>query len=105
MEYLISDQDHFEQGLFILRSHRAPYVPFVNNHGLVLTQRDKPSLKNRVLGLIEGSKQVLKICSFIITDQDIFDSLLQKARTTRVAIFILTQLDPSKLYSSPMFTE
>lgn len=105
MESIILTSDRFSAGVFLLNENRKEYVPFKEAKYLYLTQEDNCSLKDEIINIIKQSKKVLKICSFILTDKEVFQALLEKAKENSVAIFILTQLDQNKLYSSSMLTE
>ena len=100
MEITLKHTDIFDSGAFILNENRAPYFPFPNSSTIFLTQEDNSSLKEEILKLINESQEVLKICSFIITDKEIFDTILAKAANVNVSVFVLTQLDQSKLKNS-----
>ncbi|PSK92225.1 phospholipase D-like domain-containing protein [Taibaiella chishuiensis] len=97
MEKIIQHQDPFCSGAFILNPNQEGYVPFKDNSLIYLTQENNEGLKRQILKLIDESQFVLKICSFIITDKEVFNAILNKAKQHRTAIFILTQLDDSKL--------
>lgn len=97
MEQIIQQQDTFTSGAFILNADRQVYAPFKDNSSIYLTQENNEGIKAQILKLIDESQKVLKICSFIITDKEIFNALLNKAKQHQIAIFVLTQLDDSKL--------
>ncbi|MBX9850748.1 MAG: hypothetical protein K2X86_03215, partial [Cytophagaceae bacterium] len=100
MELNIKHTDSFASGAYILNKNRIPYSSFKECSTVFLTQENNTILKNEILKLINDSKDVLKICSFIITDKEVFDAILNKAQTTNTAIFVLTQLDQNKLINS-----
>jgi hypothetical protein len=83
----------------------APYFPFRENNSIYLTQDNNIALKAEILELIRETKEVLKICSFILTDKEIFEALLQRAKTHTIAIFVLTQLDPGKLKNTSALSD
>lgn len=97
MEKIVQQQDTFSNGAFISNVDQKAYVPFDDNSLVYLTQENNDGLKRQILKLIDESRFVLKICSFIITDKEVFNAILNKARQHSIAIFILTQLDDSKL--------
>lgn len=97
MEVNVKHTDKFSSGAYILNSNMVPYSPFKQTGSVFLTQENNNSLKEEILKLINQSKEVLKICSFIITDTEIFEAILNKVQSSNVSIFILTQLDQSKL--------
>lgn len=101
----IHNTDSFNSGAFILNKSMTNSSLFDGKGLLYLTQQNDTGIKNEILKLINESNQVLKVCSFIITDKDIFEALLEKSKNSDVAIFILTQLDPSKLINTTLLTE
>lgn len=100
MEVNIKHTDSFGSGAYILNENRTPYSAFKDCSSVFLTQENNTILKDEILKLITESKDVLKICSFIITDKEIFDAVLNKTQTSNTAIFVLTQLDQNKLTNS-----
>lgn len=97
MEINIKHTDQFGSGAYILNSDMVAFPPFKQTGSVFLTQENNNSLKGEILKLINQSKDVLKICSFIITDKEIFESILNKAQSSNISIFVLTQLDQAKL--------
>jgi len=100
MEIVLRDSDTLSTGVFVINNDRKEFYPFLHYQNIFLTQEENISLKNEILKIISEAKSVLKICSFIITDREIFNAILTKAKQSKVAIFILTQLDPAKLENS-----
>lgn len=100
MEIDIKNTDLLPTGAFILNENRVPFVPFQGSKFVFLTEENSPMLKSQILKLINESKRVLKLCSFIITDNEVFQAILNKAKNTNTPIFILTQLDQKKLSNS-----
>src|SRR5690606_514908 len=84
---------------------KREFSPFLGYSSIYLTQESNVALKNEILRIINEATSVLKICSFIITDKEIFNAILNKAKETQVAIFLLTQLDSTKLQNSDFITE
>jgi hypothetical protein len=97
MEVNIKHTDQFSSGAYILNSNMEAYSPFKQTGSVFLTQENNNSLKEEILKLINQSKNVLKICSFIITDNEIFEAILNKSQSSNISIFVLTQLDQAKL--------
>ncbi len=100
MEINIKHTDLFDCGLYLLNQDRAAYKPYPHESSIYLTQEQNTTLKNEVLKLVHNSVEVLKVCSFIITDKEIFEAILNKAQNSNTSVFILTQLDKSKLTDS-----
>lgn len=93
----IKHTDNLETGAFIINEQAKSYEVFSESNSIYLTQNNNIRLKEEIIKIIIESKEVIKICSFIITDKEIFDLILDKATKTNVTIFILTQLDKTKL--------
>lgn len=100
MELILKNIDILNSGVFILNENKREFSPFLGYRNIYLTQENNVVLKNEILRIINEATSVLKICSFIITDNEIFNAILNKAKETQVAIFILTQLDSTKLENS-----
>lgn len=97
METIIRNTDILNTGVFVINNDRKDFHPFNHYNSLFLTQEGNSSLKNEILRIINEATTVLKICSFIITDKEIFNAILNKAKQNQIAIFVLTQLDKDKL--------
>jgi hypothetical protein len=93
---VISELDRLHGGAYVVNDVRREEVRFANR-SLFLTMSGNGSLKAEIIGLIRSAKEVIKVCSFIISDREIYEELKSKAQERNVAIFILTQLDASKL--------
>lgn len=101
----ILNTNNLNSGAFIQKKVNLSFKPFLSSNHIFLTQKGNTSLKQEILKLINDAKEVLKICSFIITDKQIYESLLNKAKERKVAIFILTQLDQSKLKNTSLLED
>lgn len=97
METIIRNTDTLNTGVFVINNDRTEFRPFNYYSTLFLTQEGNTSLKNEILHIINEATSVLKICSFIITDKEIFNAILNKAKESQIAVFVLTQLDQDKL--------
>lgn len=104
MAILISESEHFNAGAFTLNEELNVTSTF-DQKSIFLTLHDSHLLKEQILRIIEASEQVLKICSFIVTDHAIYEAILNKARNGKTAIFILTQLDDKKLKDTAYLTD
>lgn len=100
MELVLKNTDILNSGVFVLNENKKEFTPFLGYEKIFLTQEGNVALKNEILKIISEATAVLKICSFIITDKEIFNAILNKAKETQVAIFIITQLDSTKLENS-----
>src|SRR5690606_12143175 len=84
-------------GVFVINNDMKDFHPFNHYNSLFLTLEGNSSLKNQILRIINEATTVLKIYSFIITDKEIFNANLNKAKQNQIDIFVLTQLDKDKL--------
>ena len=105
MERQITNNEIFLSGAFINNPEAEKCEVNVNLKTVFLTQDGNQSLKDEILKIIESSSIVLKVCSFIITDSQIYEALKKKLETSSVAVFILTQLDTSKISNTSLITE
>lgn len=101
----IKHTDNLETGAFIINKNAKAYSVYPENELIYLTQNSNLRLKEEIINIIQSSKVVLKICSFIVTDKEIFDLILDKAQNSNISIFILTQLDSSKLENFESLSE
>lgn len=104
-EVLISNNDKYAVGTFVLNSAKKDFTPFKTGGNLFLTQLQDTGLKNEIIKIISEAQSVLKICSFILTDREIFDLILNRTKEGKIAVFVLTQLDPLKLANISFVTE
>lgn len=100
MELVLKNTDTLNSGVFVLNENKREFAPFLGYKNIFITQEGNVALKNEILKIINEATCVLKVCSFIITDKEIFNAILNKAKETQVAIFLLTQLDSNKLENS-----
>jgi phosphatidylserine/phosphatidylglycerophosphate/cardiolipin synthase-like enzyme len=105
MEKIVRNTDILNTGVFVINNDRKEFHPFLDYKNLFITQENNITLKDEIIKIIREAKKVLKICSFIITDKVTYQAILKKAKEDKVAIFIITQLDPSKLENSNLLSD
>ena len=83
--------NNYDDGYFIknIIDHNNP-LPELNR--LQVSMGDISNLKISILRIISESKTYLKVCSFIISDTEIFESLYRKIVDENISVFILTSL-------------
>lgn len=96
---VIDNTGVFHGGYFILNPERVG-SNLVPEGEILSTLSGNNSLKREIISLIRDSKESIKICSFILTDQEVFNELKIVLDKSEVAIFIITQLDDSKFSTS-----
>lgn len=97
MEIILRNTDTLNNGFFVINNNKKDFSSFTHYNDLFLTQEGNIALKNEILKIINEARSVLKICSFIITDKEIFNAILKKAKESQIAVFVLTQLNQDKL--------
>ncbi|WP_370089407.1 phosphatidylserine/phosphatidylglycerophosphate/cardiolipin synthase family protein [Ekhidna sp.] len=104
MNKILRNTDRIKNGVFCL-NNESPQDYFSNDKsGLYYISGDNLGLKEQVIQLIDEARVCIKLCSFIITDDQLFHALYNKAKSTDVRIFILTQLDPKKLENTDILS-
>ncbi|MBL7880989.1 MAG: phosphatidylserine/phosphatidylglycerophosphate/cardiolipin synthase family protein [Chryseobacterium gambrini] len=95
-EMIFSTNDILKKGFFIVNSnYKQSEANFYEN--LFLTHKENCTLKDRIIATIREAEKVIKICSFVITDNEIVSEIIEKAKNPNFAIFILTMLDKNRL--------
>jgi len=92
------------KGTYFLKNEKRNGHEWSNSENILVNTENSRQLKEEILRLISSAKKCLKICSFIINDEEVFEALKQKLVQEDTVLFILTSLDPRKL-SSNYFTE
>jgi phosphatidylserine/phosphatidylglycerophosphate/cardiolipin synthase-like enzyme len=98
MSSIISNAGQFSGGYFIL-NNAAKDMSFVEGNAFVVTCKNNKGLLSSILKLISASQSYIKICSFIIDNKNVFDSLKMKLKDGKVSIFILTAVDDKNIRS------
>lgn len=95
MSNSVINNEIFEGGYFILNDNmtKANLEAYPN---LLFTLEGYPQIKNHIIKLIRSAVKVIKLCSFIISDEEVALELFEKCKNTDVAVFLLTQLDDKK---------
>ncbi|MBO3097850.1 phospholipase D-like domain-containing protein [Gelidibacter pelagius] len=101
---LITNKGEFQGGYFVLNENRDD-SEWIEKTDLFVTLPYINSIKDELISLIRNSSFSIKLCSFILTDQDIYLEIEQILNNTNVAVFILTQLDDSKFSTSLLSEE
>jgi len=101
---VINNTGNFEGGYFVLNQNRIE-SPWMQKDDFFVTLPSEQSIKKVIIEQIRKAKTSIKICSFIITDKDIYDEIEKVLEEYKVAVFLLTQLDNSKFSSSLLSEE
>ena len=89
------NKEAFKGGFFVLNDNKTQ-TDLGEYPDLLFTLDGYPQIKNHIIKLIRNAVKVIKLCSFIISDEEIAFELLEKCKNTDTAIFLLTQLDDKK---------
>ncbi|WP_445957299.1 phospholipase D family protein [Yeosuana sp.] len=92
-------EPYFEGGYFIYRN-LVKENNYSNQIDLMVTLPYNHGIKNTIISLIHKAKKSIKLCSFILSDPEIYTELNSVLSERKIAVFILTQLDNSKLSTS-----
>lgn len=95
MNYQLNDT--LQKGFFTVNSNFQSIYDSNHYTNLFLTNGSNTTLKDRILKAVREAKSVVKLCSFIVTDEEIVNEILLKVQDPNIAVFLLTQLDQKKL--------
>lgn len=98
MSELITNDGLFAGGYFILNKEPVEST-FIEGEGFAITCRKTKGLLNTILKLITESQEYIKICSFIIDNKEVVESLKNNLKEGKISIFILTSVDEKKIKS------
>jgi len=90
-------QDTLQKGFFTVNPNFQSEIDSKHYETLFLTNGLNTTLKDRILTSIREANSVVKLCSFIVTDEEIVNEILLKVQDPNIAVFLLTQLDQKKL--------
>jgi hypothetical protein len=96
--------EQFTGGYFI-HYDRIDSIPYADSDDLKVTFNSTKSLKMEIIEMIRNAQKSIKLCSFIVSDSDVFNELNEVLKTKNIAVFILTQLDTSKLSATLLSEE
>jgi len=100
----INNTGNFDGGYFVLNQNKIE-IPWIQKKDFFVTLPSEQSIKEAIIDLIRNAETSIKICSFIITDKDIYEEIEKVLEKYNVAVFLLTQLDDSKFSSSLLSEE
>ncbi len=90
---------YFEGGYFIYHDEDRQ-SDYLSQPELSVTLPEFREIKNELISLIKNAKQSIKLCSFILSDPEVYSELMDVTKSKKVALFIITQLDNSKFSTS-----
>lgn len=94
----ISQNGKFSGGYFILNKS-ANESSFIEGEGFVVTCKKNKGLLNLILKLITNSVNYLKICSFIIDNEQVVETIKGQLKEGKISVFILTAVDNNNIRS------
>ncbi|HQS24154.1 MAG: hypothetical protein B7Y11_13110, partial [Sphingobacteriia bacterium 24-36-13] len=98
MSKAILNNGNFSGGYFVLNK-AAEENSFVSGQGFSVTCKSDKGLLNSIIKLIGEADNYIKICSFIIDNKQIVESLKSKLKEGKLSVFILTAVDDKKIKS------
>jgi len=95
--------DTFQGAYFICNPNQSD-ESFALDDKLLITDH-RLQLKKYIIKKIQEAKHSVKLCSFILTDEEIVVELCKAISQRHIAVFVLTQLDDSKFTTSYLSEE
>ncbi len=94
----------FKGGYFIYQNenHQNDYI---TKDELKITLKNVHSIKKSIISLLRNAKTNIKLCSFVLSDPEIYSELNSILNERKIAVFILTQLDQSRMSTSFLVDE
>ena len=78
--------EQFTGGYFI-HYDRIDSVPYADSDDLKVTFNSTKSLKKEIIEMIRNAQKSIKLCSFIVSDSDVFNELNEVLKTKNIAVF------------------
>ena len=97
---LNKDQEQFFEGGYFICQNKDSEIDYSNQIDLKVTLPNNQGIKNAIKSLIHKAEKSIKLCSFILSDPEIYSELNAVLNERKIAVFLITQLDNSKLSSS-----
>jgi phosphatidylserine/phosphatidylglycerophosphate/cardiolipin synthase-like enzyme len=98
MNSTITNKGKFSGGYFVLNK-AATDGSFTEGEGFAVTCKKTKGLLNSILKLISEAQDYIKICSFIIDNKQVVESLKHQLKEGKISVFILTAVDDKKIKS------
>jgi len=89
----------YQGGYFIYQNEHSE-KEYHQQDDIRITLKEAASIKESIISLIRQSTSSIKLCSFILSDPEIYHELNEVLSKREVAVFILTQLDDRKMSTS-----
>ena len=94
-----SEVNRFKGGYFIYQNEHSE-TDYYQQDDIKITLKKIATIKESIISLIRQSTTSIKLCSFILSDPEIYSELNEVLGKREVAVFILTQLDDKKMSTS-----
>ncbi len=94
----INDNSKYECGSFVLNNNEIE-EPYKNNDKLLVTIDDNHSIKEEIINTISSAEKNIKICSFILEDDEVIKLIEDVLINNKVPVFILTCHRDSQVYT------
>ncbi|WP_026750663.1 phosphatidylserine/phosphatidylglycerophosphate/cardiolipin synthase family protein [Sediminibacterium sp. C3] len=98
MSKFISNNGKFSGGYFVLNK-AVEEKSFESGQGFYVTCKTDKGLLNSIVNLISEAESYIKICSFIIDNKQIVETLITKLKEAKLSVFILTAVDDKNIKS------
>jgi len=94
----INDGSQYQCGSFVLNNNKNG-KPYKNNDNLLVTINDNLSIKEEIFNTISSAEKHIKICSFILEDDEVIKLIEDVLINHKVSVFILTCVRDAQLYT------
>ena len=94
----IDNSSQYQCGSFVLNNNKNGN-PYKNNDNLLVTINDNLSIKEEIFNTINSAEKHIKICSFILEDDEVIKLIEDVLINHKVAVFILTCVRDAQLYT------
>lgn len=98
MDSRIVDKGNFRGGYFINNENLSmgEYLP---GKDFVVTHKNSTALLKAILSIISNAQHYIKVCSFIVDNQDVVQALKSKMKSDCISVFILTAVNSDNIKS------
>jgi len=96
---IITYSGRFSGGYFVLNNKKVEIDYLDEEDNFYVTNEKNQGLLNSILNLISTSKNYLKICSFIIDNRQVVESIINRLKQDKIPVFILTAVDDKNIKS------
>src|SRR5688572_23174377 len=98
MDSRIVDKGTFRGGYFI-NNENISTADYLSGTDFIVTHKKSTALLEAILSIIANAQYYVKVCSFIIDNQDVVQALKSKMKSDDISVFILTAVNSENIKS------